>query len=140
MALGARINEDRSLGRLLKDLSTDTVTLIRQEIDLAKTEISENIAQVGAMGRAVAIGAGLAVAGGLALLAALVLGLTSLLSEFLSPWVAMWLGPLIVGLLLAGIGFVMIRTALASHRQSLVPRKTAESLQENQEWLKSKIR
>jgi len=34
----------------------------------------------------------------------------------------------------------MIRSALATHRQSLVPRKTAESLQENKEWLKSKIR
>ena len=140
MALGARINEDRSLGRLLKDLSMDIVTLLRQEIDLAKTEVKETVNQVGAMGRSVAIGAGLALAGGLALLAALVLGLISLFSEFLSPWVAMWLGPLIVGLVLAGIGVVMVRTALDTHRQSLVPRKTAESLQENQEWLKSKIR
>ena len=95
MAVGARINEDRSLGRLFRDLSADTVAILRQEIDLAKTEVSEKIAHVGAMGRDVGIGAGLAVGGGLALLAALILGLTSLLSKFMSPWVAMWLAPLI---------------------------------------------
>ena len=139
MAVGARINEDRSLGRLFRDLSADTVALLRQEIDLAKTEVSEKIVHVGAMGRDVGIGAGLAVGGGLALLAALILGLTSLLSKFTSPWVAMWLAPLIVGVALAGIGYAMIRSALDTH-QSLVPRKTAESLQENKEWLKSKIR
>jgi len=139
MAVGARINHDRSLGRLFRDLSLDAVTLIRQEIDLAKTEVSEKIAHLGAMSRAVGIGAGLAVAGGLALLAAVILGLTSLLSKVMSPWVAMWLAPLIVGVALAGIGYAMIRSALDTHRQSLVPRKTAESLQENKEWLKSKI-
>jgi xanthine/uracil permease len=139
MAVGARINEDRSLGRLFRDLSTETVTLFRQEIDLAKTEISEKIAHVGAMGRSLGIGAGLAAGGGLALLAALILGLTSLLSKFMSPWVAMWLAPLVIGVALAGIGYAMIRSALDTN-QSLVPRKTAESLQENKEWLTSKIR
>ena len=58
----------------------------------------------------------------------------------MSLWVAMWLAPLVVGVALAGIGYAMIRSALDTHRQSLVPRKTAESLQENKEWLKSKIR
>jgi len=140
MAIGARLYEDRSLGRLFRDLSIETMTLLRQEIDLAKTEVSEKVAHVGALGRAVAIGAGLAFAGALALLAAVVLGVTSLLSKAMSPWVAMWLGPLVVGIVLAGIGYAMIRSALDTHRQSLVPRKTAESLQENKEWLKSKIR
>ena len=70
----------------------------------------------------------------------MILGLTSLLSKFMSPWVAMWLAPLIIGVALAGIGYAIIRTALHTHRQRLVPRKTAESLQENKEWLKSKIR
>ena len=139
MAIGARLHEDRSLGRLFRDLSIETMTLLRQEIDLAKTEVSEKVAHVGALGRAVAIGAGVAFGGALALLAALVLGVTSLLSKAMSPWVAMWLGPLVVGIVLAGIGYAMIRSALDTHRQSLVPRKTAESLQENKEWLKAKI-
>ena len=140
MAIGARLNEDRSLGGLFKDLSTEAVTLVRQEIDLAKAEVMEKIAHVGTMGRSIAVGGGLAFAGGLALLAAVVLGLTSLLSRFMSPWLAMWLAPLIVGLALAGVGYAMIRTTLARHDRSLLPEKTAESLQENKEWLKSKIR
>jgi|RhiMetStandDraft_4_1073278.scaffolds.fasta_scaffold41180_2 uncharacterized membrane protein YqjE len=140
MAVAARTDHDRSLGRLLKDLSTETVTLLRQEIDLAKTEMREKIAKVATMGRAAAIGGGLACAGALALLAALILGLVSLLSTVMSAWVAMWVAPLIVGLILAGIGYVMLRNALNTNRQSLVPYRTAESLQENQQWLKSKIR
>ena len=140
MAVGARLNEDRSLGRLFRDLSTEAVTLFRQEIDLAKTEVSEKVTHIGAMGRAVGIGAGLAVGGGLAILAAVILAMISLLSKFMSPWLVMWLAPLIVGAVLAGIGYAMIRSALDTHRESLVPRKTAESLQENKEWLKSKIR
>jgi uncharacterized membrane protein YqjE len=140
MAVAERINHDRSLGRLLKDLSTEIVTLLRQEIDLAKTEMKEKIAHVATMGRAAAIGGGLAFAGALALLATLILGAVSLLSKTMSPWVAMWVAPLIVGLVLAGVGYAMLRSALNTHRQSLVPHKTAESLQENQQWLKSKIR
>ena len=140
MALGARINEERSLGRLLKELSTDTITLFRQEIDLAKAEVRQKVAHVGTIGRGVATGAGVAVGGGLALLAALILGLMSLLSKVMSPWVAIWLAPFVVGLVFAGVGYAMIRSALNTDRQSLVPEKTAESLQENKEWLKSKIR
>jgi hypothetical protein len=140
MALGTRLDNHRSLGRLFRDLSTETVTLLRQEIDLARSEVRETVAHVATMGRDVAIGAGLAVAGGLALLAALVLALTSLLSEVMSPWVAMWLAPLIVGLVLAGVGYAMIRKSLDTHREALMPRETAESLQESKAWLKSKIR
>jgi hypothetical protein len=139
MAVGARLHEDRSLGRLVRDLSMDTVTLLRQEIDLARTEVSEKVARVGEMARTVGIGAGLAYGGGLAILAAVILGGISLLSKFMSVWVAMWLAPLIVGVALAGVGYAMIRTALDTDRPSLVPRKTAESLQENKEWLKSRI-
>ena len=139
MAVAERINHDRSLGRLLKDLSTEIVTLLRQEIDLARTEMKEKIAHVATVGRAAAIGGGLAFAGALALLAALILGAVSLLSKAMSLWMAIWVGPLIVGLVLAGIGYAMLRSALNTHRQNLVPHRTAESLQENQQWLKSKI-
>jgi hypothetical protein len=139
MAVGARLHADRSLGRLVRDLSMDTVTLLRQEIDLARTEISEKVARVGALARSAGIGAGLALGGGLAILAAVILGGISLLSTFMSVWIAMWLVPLVVGAILAGVGYAMIRSALDTDRQSLVPRKTAESLQENKEWLKSRI-
>lgn len=139
MAPSARTNEDRSLGRLVKDLSTETVTLLRQEIDLATTEVKEKVAGMGTLSRAAAIGGGLAFAGGLALLAALILGLTSLLSTFMSFWFAIWVAPLITGLIFVPLGYVMIRSALTTHRQSLKPHRTAESLQENKEWLKSKM-
>jgi hypothetical protein len=139
MAVAARVNDDRSLGRLFRDLSTEIITLLRQEIDLAKTEVKEKLAQVGMMSRAAAIGAGLALGGGLSLLAALNLGFISLLSKLMSGWTAMWLAPFIVGVVLAGVGYAMIRNALDTHGRNLVPRKTAESMQANTEWLRSKI-
>jgi hypothetical protein len=139
MALSARVHEDRSLVRLFKDLSTETVTLLRQEIDLAKTELKEKVADIATMSRTAAIGGGLAFAGGLALLAAVILAVTSLFSRFMSLWVSMWVAPLVVGITLAALGYMMIRSTLDTHRQSLVPHRTAESLQENKEWLKSKI-
>jgi xanthine/uracil permease len=132
--------EERSLGQLLKDLSTETVSLLRQEVDLAKTEMGEKASRVGSNVGALAVGGAVAFAGALALLAALISGLTSLLDNFMSPDVAVWLAPLIVGVVLAAIGYSMIKKALDTlKRESLAPRKTTESLQENKEWLKSKI-
>jgi len=134
----AYANGDRSLGRLFSDLSTDVLTLLRQEIDLAKTEVAEKASHLGVMAKTLAIGGALAFFGALALLAALILGVTSLFSQFMSPGVAVWLGPLVVGLVLAGIGYISIRKALDAN-ETLVPHETTESLQENKEWLKAKI-
>ena len=39
--------QERSLGDLLRDLSTETGDLLRKEVELAKTEISEKAARVG---------------------------------------------------------------------------------------------
>jgi hypothetical protein len=45
-----------------------------------------------------------------------------------------------VGIVLAAVGYGLIKKALETlKRESLTPRRTTESLQENKEWLKSKI-
>ena len=49
---------DRSLGELFSDLSQQTAELIRQEMRLAKAELSEKAADVGR--HAMMIGAGIA--------------------------------------------------------------------------------
>jgi len=38
-------SDTRSLGELFASLSKDTTTLVRQEIELAKTEISEKVSE-----------------------------------------------------------------------------------------------
>jgi putative superfamily III holin-X len=132
--------QERSLGQLLKDLTQETSTLFRQEVDLVKTEMSEKAARVGAKLGEVALGGAVAYAGALALVAALCLGLVSLFSLFMPPAVASWLAPLFVGAVLAAVGYGMFRKAMTTLKhESLTPRRTTQSLQENKEWLKAKI-
>src|SRR3954465_9127773 len=81
----------RPAGELVKDLSTQVSTLVRQELELAKVELS-------AKGREAGIGAGMLGAGGVlalfgvgALTAAAILALDTI--------VAGWLAAVIVGVL-----------------------------------------
>ncbi|HEY3568813.1 MAG TPA: phage holin family protein [Thermoanaerobaculia bacterium] len=137
---GERNKEDRSIGQLLKELTHESSTLLKQEVDLAKTEMSEKASRVGANLGEVAVGGGVAFLGAIALLLAVVYGLTSLLNKFMSLGVAAWLAPLIVGIVLAAIGYSLIKKALATLKQeSITPKRTTQSLQENKEWLKQKI-
>jgi putative Mn2+ efflux pump MntP len=135
-----RAKDDRSLGQLLKELTSETTTLLKQEVDLAKTEMSEKASRVGTNLGSLAVGGGVAFLGALALLAAAIYGLTSILDQFMSLGVAVWLAPLIIGLILAAVGYSLVKKALETlKRESLAPQKTTESLQENKEWLKQKI-
>src|SRR5215208_2374759 len=137
MASTTYTKDERSLGQILKDLSSETTTLLRQEVDLAKTEMSEKVSRVGTNLAAVGVGGAVALLGAMALVAALILGLVSLFDNFMSPEVAVWVAPLLVGAVLAGIGYSMIKKAMATLKQeSLTPKKTTQSLQENKEWLK----
>jgi xanthine/uracil permease len=134
------VHEERSLGQLLKELRDETTTLLRQEVDLAKTEMSEKASRVGTNLGSLAVGGAVAFLGALALLAAVVYGLTSLLDQFMSIGVAIWLAPLIVGVVLAAVGYSLVKKALATLRQeSLTPQRTTQTLQENKEWLKARM-
>jgi len=134
------VREERSIGQLLKELRDETTTLLRQEVDLAKTEMSEKASRVGTNLGSLAVGGSVAFLGALALLAAVIYGLTSLLNQFMSVGVAIWLAPLIVGVALAAIGYSLVQKALATLRQErITPIKTTQTLQENKEWLKARM-
>jgi uncharacterized membrane protein YqjE len=129
-----------SLGQLLKDLSGETTTLLKQEVELAKAEMGEKAARVGSNVGAVALGGAILFAGALALLFAAVNALTEILAHVVSLTAAAWLSPLLLGIVLGAIGYSRVKKALATLKQeSVTPRKTTQSLQENKEWLKSKI-
>lgn len=140
MAVPNERKDDRSIGQLLKELTHETSTLLKQEVDLAKTEMSEKASRMGTNLGAVAVGGSVALLGAIALLLAVIYGLGAILNNFLSPETASWLAPLIVGGILAAVGYSMIKKALDTlKRESLTPEKTTQSLQENKEWLKQKI-
>src|SRR4051795_9173720 len=140
MAVAAEQKDERSIGQLLKELTQESSTLLKQEVSLAKTEMSEKASRVGANLGEVAVGGAVAFLGAIALLLAVVYGLTSLLSKFISLGVAAWLAPLIVGVALAAVGYSLVKKALATLKQEgIAPQRTTQSLQENKAWLKQKI-
>jgi tetrahydromethanopterin S-methyltransferase subunit G len=125
--------DDRSLGELLGDLAQQTATLARQEVELAKTEMSQKAAQVGRDIGFLAVGGAVAYAGFLAILAALIVALAA----NGVPW---WLAALLVGVVVAGIGYVLVQKGLAALRRAdLAPRQTIETLKEDKDWAKEQI-
>jgi hypothetical protein len=141
MAVPGERKDDRSIGQLLKELTQESSTLLKQEVNLAKTEMSEKASRVGANLGEVAVGGAVALLGAIALLLFAVNALGSLLDKLgLSPGITVWLAPLIVGGILAAVGYSMIKKALETLKhESLTPKRTTQSLQENKEWLKEKI-
>jgi len=126
--------DDRSLGELFADLARESSTLLRQEVELAKTELSQKASQLGKDAASVAVGGLVAYAGLLAILAALIIGLASAGL----PW---WAAALLVGIVVAGIGYGLIQRGLtALKREDLAPRRTIESLQEDAQWAKEQVR
>jgi hypothetical protein len=140
MAVASERKDERSIGQLLKELTQESSTLLKQEVNLAKTEIAEKASRVGDNLGEVAVGGGVALLGAIALLLFAINALASLLGKFMSPGVAVWLAPLIVGGILAAVGYSLVKKALATLKQeSITPQRTTESLQENKAWLKQKI-
>ena len=125
--------DDRSLGELFGELSRELSTLVRQEMSLAQTEVSQTASQLGKDIGFLAVGGTVAYAGFLALLAALSLALALVL-----PW---WLAALVVGLVVAGVGYVLVQKGLTNlKRTDLAPRQTVETLKEDVQWAKEQTR
>jgi hypothetical protein len=136
-----RQRPERSFGELLREVTNDISALFRKEVELAKTELSEKAAEAGKNVGAIAVGGAVLFAGALALLAAAVNLVGWLIAQITSTEIAVWLAPLLVGLVLAFVGYSMVTKAIAALRTiSLAPEKTTQTLQENKEWLKEKIR
>jgi tetrahydromethanopterin S-methyltransferase subunit G len=133
-ARGGERREERSLGELFGDLARETGTLVRQEVQLAKTEMSQNASRVGRDIGFLAVGGLVAYAGVLGILAAIILGLVA---AGLEPWLA----ALIVGVVVTLAGYLLVRRGLdALKHQELAPRQTVESLKEDAQWAKQQIK
>lgn len=125
-------HDDRSLGELLGDLGTQVTTLVRKEIELARTEVTDRASAAGRDAAMVGLGGALVYAGVLGLMAAVVLGL---IDAGLEPWIS----ALLVGIIVAAVGGALVargRTGLAT--TDLKPKRTIETLQDDAEMLKEK--
>jgi ElaB/YqjD/DUF883 family membrane-anchored ribosome-binding protein len=121
-----------SLFGLFKNLKGEFRTFIRQEIDLAKTEVSEKVSMIGKNSVSIAVGGFVAYAG----LIVLLIGLGWLLGfaftkAGLDPAMANFLGLAIIGLVIAGIGGALIAKGLSAFKkESIAPKRTLHTLQE----------
>jgi stage V sporulation protein SpoVS len=125
---------ERPLGELLKQLSQETATLVRQEIELAKAEVSQKAKVAGA-------GAGLLGAAGvvgLAALGAFTAFVILLMDLFLPVWVAALIVTGIYGAI-AGVLALKGKTKVQEARPP-VPEQAIETLKEDMQWAKTRAR
>jgi hypothetical protein len=121
---------ERSLGDLFAELSRETSTLVRSEIALAKSELTQTATRVGRDSALVALGGALAHAGLLVIIAAIVLLLAQ---AGLSPWLA----AAVVGIVVAGTGYFFVQKGInALKREDLTPKQTVDSIKETAHWAK----
>ena len=135
------MNEESSIVYLLKKLRDDTTTLVRDEISLAKTEISEKIASTSRNVGYLAVGALVAYAALILFLQGIGLLLRDLfISGGMNQASASLLGFLIVGGVIGIIGALLIVKALNTlKKEPVTPTKTAETLREDKEWVQNKV-
>jgi uncharacterized membrane protein YqjE len=121
-------------GELVKELSQQVSELVRQEVELAKAEMTEK-------GRKAGIGAGFLGGAGVAGLAALG-ALTAFLILVLDLAMPAWAAALIVTALWAAVAGVLALRGREKVREvgRPAPEKTAESVKEDVEWLKGQTR
>jgi hypothetical protein len=118
----------RSLGDLFSDLSREIGTLVRNELALARAEMSAKLSRAARHAGTLALGAVVALAGLFTLAASLVL----LLVQAGMP---AWAAALVVGLGLAGVGAVLATGAIKSLRaEDLTPTETIQTLKETTAW------
>jgi putative superfamily III holin-X len=123
--------EEPTVAELMGELSQDISLLVRQEFQLARTELGEKVSHVGASLSTVVLGGFLAYLGGLALVAALILVLHDVVH--ISPWVS----ALIVGAVFAVGGFIAVKGGLTGlKRVDLTPRRTLDTLKDDIQWAK----
>lgn len=125
--------DERSVGDLFSELLQDTKTLVNQEVELAKTEMSQKASSMGKHVGFIAAGGFIAYAGFLAIIAALIIGIGQL--------IPMWLSALLVGVIVAAVGYLLVQRGLNKLKsESMAPEKTVATLKENAQWAKEQVR
>ena len=125
---------EHSTGDLVKQLSQQVSTLVRQEVELAKAEMGEKGKKAGI---------GLGILGGAGVAGLLALGsVTAFLILLLDLAMPAWAAALIVTVLWAAVAGVLALQGREKVKEvgKPIPEKTAESVKEDIEWLKGQTR
>ena len=126
------IREERSIGELFAELASDTTTLVRQEVALARIEITRTANRVGKNVGVLVIGGAIAYAALLSAMAALIMVLGGIMP--------MWAGAMLVAAVFAALSYGLISKSIRALREvDLTPRQTMETLREDAQWMKGRI-
>jgi uncharacterized membrane protein YqjE len=122
-----------STADLVKQLSEQTTTLVRKEIELAKAELSEK-------GKVAGQGAGMF--GGAAVVGLLALGvLTAMILALLDKAMDFWVAALIVTVLYGALAAVLAMSGRDRVKQAAPPaEQTVETVKEDVQWAKSQAK
>jgi uncharacterized membrane protein YqjE len=123
-------DDPRGLGELVKDLASQTSTLVRQEIKLAQAEVTEK-------GKVAGRGAGMLA--GAAVAALLALGaLTACLIVVLDGAMPLWLAALIVTVVWVVAAAVLAQVGRKALQSATPPvPQTVETVKEDIQWAKT---
>ena len=129
-----RVNDlkDESIPDLLRQLATETTTLVRQEVDLAKAELGEKVriagAGAGMFGAAAVFGLGACGALTAAVIAAIALALP------------VWAAALIVAVVYGIVALTAAQTGRhkIARAAPVVPQQTAHTVKDDIEWVKTR--
>jgi hypothetical protein len=127
-------DQDRPIGELMRELSEQTTTLVRQELELAKLELGEK-------GKRAGIGAGMF--GGAGLVGFYAVGaLTACLVLALATAMTGWLAALIVAAVYGALAGVLALQGKSKVQQAgpPVPEQATESVKEDVQWTKARAK
>ena len=134
--------KDRSLGELLKLLSKESATLVRQEIELAKSLVSEEIelAKEELAQKAKQAGAGAGLFGAAAVIGLAAVGaFTAFVILLLSLLLPAWAAAVIVAVVFAAVAALLALKGRDKVQQAapVVPEQTVSKIKEDVTWFKT---
>jgi len=127
-----RSRDGESLLDLIAGLREDVRSLFQEEVQLARTELSEKLSFISRNAISLAIGAVIALLAAIMLLAALCLIAAYGFSALgLSQGISLFLGFLAIAIVSGSIGGILVAKALGQlKKESLVPEKTIQTLKD----------
>lgn len=131
----AHDRRDESIAELVRDLANETNTLVRQEIALARVELSEKVRTAG-KGAGMLGGAGVAALLSLGALTACAIALLATALDHV------WIAALIVALVWGAVAAVLALRGRDEVKEAAppVPEETVESVKEDVAWAKTRTR
>lgn len=129
--------DTRSVAALMSEFTSETSTLARQEIALAKAETNEKINQLTSGIKQLVIGGAILIVSLFYILDAVVYGIAQLLPEDYR----LWLAALIVGVVVGLLGLTLLKKGQKDVQpDNLTPRRTVRSVKLDTQLAKGQAR